>query len=169
MNTYNIKDRIKIKEAYDKLFYPKCCPYYLWIDFCKYMSPIEYNVWCDIRSNGLKFYPQFPVLKYFIDFADPVKKIWIEVDWKDWHLDKEKDKIRQDKIENEWWRIYRVKWKDTYFNEFNFEDYDRDCYDYDEYRDYESFYDFSYSNWKNWLTIWQRNYYELIEKLKIWT
>jgi len=39
------------------------------------MSPIEFNVWSDIRSNGLMFYPQFPVLNYFIDFADPIRKI----------------------------------------------------------------------------------------------
>lgn len=155
MKTYNLENRKEIKEAY-KMFYPGCSPYALWIDFCKYMSPIEFNVWSDIRSNGLMFYPQFPVLNYFIDFADPIRKIWIEVDWKDWHLDKEKDKIRQNKIENEWWKIYRVEWKHTYVNEFDYEN--------------EKYYDRPYKEceeeWFNELSEWEKKYITLIKDLK---
>ena len=44
---------------------------------------------------GLPFYPQYPIGKYFVDFADPVKKIVIECDGKKYHQDKEKDKRRQ--------------------------------------------------------------------------
>lgn len=78
---------------------------------------------------------QYPVLDYFIDFADPIKKIWIEVDWKEWHLDKEKDKKRQIELEKEWWTIIRIDWKDTY-NELKFieeEDENWNIYEKEEY------------------------------------
>jgi|SRR6476620_9086059 len=71
-------------------------------------SPIEFAMWCDIRRIGLPFYPQFPVLNYFLDFADPVKKIAIECDGKQWHQDIEKDKARDKRIEALGWQIFRV-------------------------------------------------------------
>lgn len=77
-------------------------------------SYIEDIVWGDIRYLGLPLYPQFPVLNYFIDFGDPKRKIGIEVDSRQWHKDKEKDKIRQRRIENTGWRIYRIKSRCVY-------------------------------------------------------
>ncbi len=83
-------------------------------DWNKIFSPIEKNVWHDIRTIGLPLYPQFPVKQYFIDFADPIKKIGIEVDGKKWHSDLEKDQQRQREIEHEGWEIYRIDGKDTF-------------------------------------------------------
>lgn len=77
-------------------------------------TPIEDNVWSDIRYLGLPFFPQYPVLNYYIDFADPVKKIGIEVDGKKWHTDKQADNYRQKRIENEGWTIIRIKGRDTF-------------------------------------------------------
>jgi very-short-patch-repair endonuclease len=71
-------------------------------------TPIEFDVWCDIRRIGLPFYPQVPVLNYFLDFGDPRTKIAIECDGKQWHTNKEKDRIRDEKISALGWQIFRV-------------------------------------------------------------
>jgi very-short-patch-repair endonuclease len=83
-------------------------------------TPIEENVWFDIRGLGLPFYPQLPVLNFFIDFGDPFHKIGIEWDGKLWHQDKEKDRIRDTKLAKEGWRIYRFTGAKTYVNEEDF-------------------------------------------------
>lgn len=77
-----------------------------WINW--QFTPIEFNVWCDIRNIGIPFYPQIPVLNYFIDFADPCKKIGIEVDGKEFHHDKGKDQKRDLKLQKEGWKIIRI-------------------------------------------------------------
>jgi len=51
--------------------------------------------------------PQFPVKKYFVDFANPFLKIAIEIDGKKWHQDVEKDKARQADMEQDGWRFLR--------------------------------------------------------------
>lgn len=84
-------------------------PYFLEWRF----TPIERNVWADIRGLGLPFYPQIPALNYFIDFADPYHKIGIEADGKEWH-DPEKDRIRDKKLAMDGWQIYRFTGRDTY-------------------------------------------------------
>lgn len=82
-------------------------PYDLAVD----MTPIEAAVWIDIRGAGLPFFPQVPVLSYFLDFADPVKKINIECDGKQWH-DPAKDVLRDAKLRADGWTIYRLPgWK----------------------------------------------------------
>lgn len=74
------------------------------------------NIWSEIRCYGLPFYPQFPVLNYFIDFADPLEKIGIEVDWKEFHQDKEKDRKRQLELEAQWWRIFRISGRHSFYD-----------------------------------------------------
>lgn len=71
------------------------------------MSPIEEKMWIDIRSSGLTLLPQFPVLGFFLDFADPSKKIAIECDGAKWH-DPAKDRIRYDKLIAAGWHVYRL-------------------------------------------------------------
>jgi very-short-patch-repair endonuclease len=44
-------------------------------------------------------YPQFPVGPYFLDFADPVKKLGIEVDSRRYHEDRAKDRLREQHLE----------------------------------------------------------------------
>ncbi len=89
-----------------------------WMDWS--FTPIEFNVWCDIRCAGIPFYPQIPVLNYFIDFGDPYKKIGIEVDGKEFHLDKEKDRQRDLKLNKEGWRIIRIPGNKTFKSKDNF-------------------------------------------------
>ncbi len=99
--------------------YPRWDPYPIVQNIS--FTPIEENVWANIRMAGLPMLPQFPEGKYFLDFADPVKKIGIEVDGRKWHQDKEKDKIRQDWLESKGWKIFRITGLATYFDRDNFE------------------------------------------------
>jgi very-short-patch-repair endonuclease len=70
-------------------------------------SPIEDAAWCEIRALGLPFYPQFPILDYFVDFADPFRKIIIELDGKKYHNSK-KDEVRDKRLRQEGWEIHRI-------------------------------------------------------------
>lgn len=78
-------------------------PYFF--DWC--FTPIEYAVWQNIRSCNIPLFPQFPVKKYFIDFANPFKKIAIECDGKMFH-DQAKDFERDQCLKQEGWTIYRI-------------------------------------------------------------
>lgn len=79
-------------------------PYFMDWDF----SPIERHVWSDIRSLGLPFFPQVPVLNYFLDFACPMLKIGIECDGKAWH-NHDMDKARDARLAAEGWMIFRIE------------------------------------------------------------
>lgn len=137
----DIELRRKIRETYEFIM-PllvegkfKFGPYIF--DFHIPLTPIEENVWDDIRYLGLPFYMQFPAGPYFIDFADPVKKIGIEVDGKEWHKDLEKDQMREDILIKMGWTIYRIPGWMTFKKH---EDFFPIGYFYDEYceDDYES-------------------------------
>lgn len=79
-------------------------------DWPSVMSPVERIVWGDIRSLGLPFYPQFPVSKYFLDFAEPVEKINIEVDGKNYHkLGNKKDADRDAELKALGWQVIRIQ------------------------------------------------------------
>jgi len=78
------------------------------IDWTEMMSIAEKLMWAEIKSIGFPMYPQFPVLGYFIDFADPVKKVGIEVDGKEFHTDWEADEKRQKEMEALGWKFYRI-------------------------------------------------------------
>lgn len=80
-------------------------PYF--VDWSKLFTPIEDLAWSDIRYMGLPFYPQFPVLNYFIDFACPSKRIGVELDGAAYH-DRGKDKARDELLWQHGWRIFRV-------------------------------------------------------------
>jgi very-short-patch-repair endonuclease len=79
-------------------------PYFMDWDF----TPIEQNVWSDIRGLGLPFYPQVPVLNYFVDFACPFLKIGIECDGKAWHKH-DLDKARDARLAAAGWMIFRIE------------------------------------------------------------
>jgi very-short-patch-repair endonuclease len=70
-------------------------------------SPPEHSMWCSIRCAGLPFYPQYPVLEYFLDFGDPYRKIGIEIDGKNFH-DIERDRARDMHLSEHGWRIFRI-------------------------------------------------------------
>lgn len=124
--TYTITQREMMRQKYAEKLLDD--PYFYWpFDF----SPIESIFWNDIRCRWIKLYPEYPVLNYFIDFADPTNKIWTEIDWEEWHRDKIKDTKRQDAIEKEWWEIHRFTWSQIYKMSHE-PDYDS-CFDDEEY------------------------------------
>jgi very-short-patch-repair endonuclease len=95
-------------------------PYELGIDWA--FSPIEDNVWADIRFLCLPLYPQYPVGKFFLDFGDPRRKIGIEVDGAQWHKDKRKDRDRQWQIERLGWKVFRIPGFNTFQTKEDFLD-----------------------------------------------
>jgi len=80
---------------------------YAWNAFVN-MTPIELAIWEKIRNVNAVFYPQYPVLRYFADFANPVAKIAIECDGAAFHHDKEKDAKRDAEFESIGWIVYRL-------------------------------------------------------------
>lgn len=81
----------------------RCCPYFVDWDF----TPIEEYAWMDIRGLGLPLYPQVPVSRYFIDFADPHLKIGVELDGKRFH-EAARDRRRDEDLWSLGWRIFRI-------------------------------------------------------------
>jgi very-short-patch-repair endonuclease len=72
------------------------------------MAPIEAAAWQELREHGLPLYPQCPVGDLFIDFGDPVLRIELELDGKDFH-DYERDKARDFALwRDHGWRIIRI-------------------------------------------------------------
>lgn len=81
------------------------------VDWTLLFSPIESAAWGAIRYLGLPFWPQFPIDRFFADFADPNKKIVIECDGKDFH-----DPLRDEKRDSEMnalgWTVFRISGAD---------------------------------------------------------
>jgi hypothetical protein len=73
--TFTYKQRVDMRKNYE-FWHPNSCPYsYFEYNISDYFTPIEQNIWNELRANGLPFYFQYPVLNYFLDFADPIRKI----------------------------------------------------------------------------------------------
>jgi hypothetical protein len=84
------------------------CDPYAWDFECAIrMTPIEAMMWFDIRHLGMVLYPQCPVDRYFVDYANPVARVAIECDGAAYHLDVERDRDRQAQIEALGWTVYR--------------------------------------------------------------
>lgn len=105
-NLYTQKRILYIRDRHPYPYDPNIYP---WQEI---LTPIESNVWSAIRALGMPFYPQFPVWKYHIDFADPILKIAIEVDGFRYHS-KEKDNARTFELQKRGWLVYRVQGKNT--------------------------------------------------------
>jgi hypothetical protein len=78
------------------------------------LTPIETSLWHDIRAEAAVLYPQFPVGRFFVDFANPVAKVAIECDGAKWHSDPAKDTARQAEIEALGWTVYRISGRDCH-------------------------------------------------------
>src|SRR5437867_1638777 len=119
MDDYWKTDLKRIKEWYVLLWpelkkkYPRWDPYPI-VSLINF-TPIEKNVWEDIRKYNIPLLPQFPSSGYFLDFADPFKRIVVEVDGKDYHLDKERDEKRDAILRKKGWNIFRITGSETYF------------------------------------------------------
>lgn len=93
------------------------------VQWLKVFTPIEYALWHDIRAADAVLYPQYPVGRFFVDFANPVAKVAIECDGAAYHTDKQKDATRQREIERMGWSMYRLTGREckTDFDEENME------------------------------------------------
>lgn len=76
-------------------------------------SPPEFSVWCSTRDHALPMYPQYPAVGYYLDFADPHRKIAIEVDGAAYH-DHDKDIIRDRRLADNGWVVYRIPASKTF-------------------------------------------------------
>jgi hypothetical protein len=85
---------------------------YTWDNGMLRMTPIEKWLWSDIRDCNAIFYPQYPVGRYFVDFGNPVAKVAIECDGYHYHLDKEKDRLRDEELAQMGWKVYRISGAD---------------------------------------------------------
>lgn len=90
---------------------------YAWSELID-MTPIEAWLWTDIRQADVILYPQFPVDRFFVDFANPRAKVAIECDGRAYHLDKAKDAARDAVLESLGWSVYRITGSDC-AKEFN--------------------------------------------------
>ena len=81
------------------------------VDWTRIFTPIEKLAWNEIRYLSLPFYPQFPVGKYFADFADPKNLIAIECDGAAYH-NVDNDSLRNGFFSSQGWTVYRVSGAD---------------------------------------------------------
>lgn len=89
----------------------RICPYELGLE--RFLTPIEAQLWQDIRGMGLPFYMQYPVGKRFVDFGDPVQQIAIEADGAAYHTP-EKDAQKTAELQALGWMVFRIKGRDTF-------------------------------------------------------
>lgn len=76
-------------------------------DWSRVFTPIESAVWSAIRDEGLPMWPQFPVGRLSLDFGNPIIKIALECDGKDYHAaidDAERNLFLRDLG----WTVYRI-------------------------------------------------------------
>lgn len=84
-------------------------PYCRTVDFAALMTRIEYDAWQVIRGFGkAPLYPQYPVGRFFADFANPLRKIAVECDGREFHKDKQKDSARDKEFNALGWTVFRV-------------------------------------------------------------
>lgn len=81
---------------------------YFWSNGMVHLTPIEYWLWAELRSVNAIVYPQFPIGNVFVDFANPAAKVAIECDGAAFHLDVEKDRLRDERLQSMGWTVYRI-------------------------------------------------------------
>jgi hypothetical protein len=91
-------------------------PYF--VNWPRHFTPIEFEAWCSIRGLGVRLYPQVPVSRYFIDFANRVHRVGVELDGKLWH-ERERDTARDEDLARLGWRIFRIRGKNSFKGGFD--------------------------------------------------
>lgn len=81
---------------------------YFWSNGMVNMTPIEYWIWAEFREINAIVYPQFPVANVFVDFANPAAKVAIECDGAEFHQDREKDRLRDERLQALGWTVHRI-------------------------------------------------------------
>lgn len=124
----NKPDYAAIREMYKSINTKFYNPYP--IDWTEIFTPIERMAWSDIRDYNMKMWPQYPIDRFFADFANIEHKIIIECDGKEWH-DKNKDYARDRKLIELGWTIYRIPGTECVriIDDFEYSDDWRDHYE----------------------------------------
>ena|ERR1035437_3397077 len=99
-----------IREIYTTIDIKRFTPYP--VDWTRIFSPIESMAWGEIRGCGLPLFPQYPIGRFFADFADPIKKIVLECDGAAYHKDKTRDKARDQFMLSNGYEVFRVSGAD---------------------------------------------------------
>lgn len=106
------------KKDYTKII----SPYFLNWKF----TPIETEAWNQIRYlSNLALYPQYPVSRFFTDFANPFLKIIVEMDGADFH-DQVKDSKRDNILKDLGWKVFRIPGNKC-FKDISFQ-HDNECF-----------------------------------------
>lgn len=79
-------------------------------------TPIERAAWSDIRCLPFSVWPQYPVGKYFVDFAIVHKRIAIECDGAAYHNAGE-DAVRDAELMKMGWSVVRIPGRDCWTDE----------------------------------------------------
>lgn len=117
MNDYYFKFLEEMRIAYQEWDGSPQSPYYFDSGaFCP-MTPIERNMWGDIRAHGLPMYYQFPIGPYYADFADPFHGLVVEVDGKIHEELKDRDARRDGYIRSVGFDVLRIPGRETYDKE----------------------------------------------------
>lgn len=77
------------------------------VDWTRIFTPIERNAWSEFRYLGIPMLPQYPIARFFVDFANIEKRIVFECDGKHYH-DKEKDFQRDLVCSEHGWVVFRA-------------------------------------------------------------
>lgn len=87
-------------------------------------TPIERNVFCQIRNISVKFMPEYRIGKYYVDFCNPELNLIIEVDGKQHLKQVEYDNDRDNYLNSLGFQVVRFKGKDTFKDDDDFRDED---------------------------------------------
>jgi very-short-patch-repair endonuclease len=86
-------------------------PYELGLE--RFLTPIEVQLWQDIRMIGLPLLMQYPVGRRFVDFGDPRRQIAIEADGAAYH-NPEKDAKKDAELRAAGWTVFRCSGRNTF-------------------------------------------------------
>jgi hypothetical protein len=85
------------------------------------LTTIEQYAWMVIEAKGrMPLYPQYPVGRFVIDFANPNRKIGVELDGRDFH-DRDRDTERDQILKRLGYTIVRITGSEM--NRSNFKDW----------------------------------------------
>jgi len=78
------------------------------VEWTAFMTPVELVVWRALRHQQIAAYPQYPVGRYFVDFAVPAAKLAIECDGSAFQRDWGDDGKRQLNLDRMGWSVMHI-------------------------------------------------------------
>lgn len=121
MGGFTLEERKKLRKQYESyadeiVRLQRTDIYSLWpYNWLEYLSPIERNFFCWMRDHNIRgYWPQYPCGPYFMDFASPSRMMCVELDGIEWHQDKEKDRVREEYIRSQGYKVIRLNGRESY-------------------------------------------------------